>query len=328
MSIEMKPFSQTYVFDVLNMGKEVTQVVNLSAKEMLTASLTQKEFDLLFLELRLRTQFVGKEIILNALERGELKFIYLPKVRLPFWSLDGKTTYVNLFGYYTKGSPDGNKPAKYIGRQIFALAHAAYTTSYVRSDFNSLAMNAQFVKSVVSLYAKQMAGVLNALYGISADPRDYIVSLNMLGRFALANLLGRGKLDEKDNAMVADIVAGVMVKSHHVTPNMVEEALHDVKDEAFKDLSTFIKELGERLLRNGKKANVNDVIRKAILQYGEKYIYCIENLGMFVAFNSTVLMNGNILKDYIVNGTIDVQRQGAFFTIITQRLAAVEASKR
>lgn len=302
--LQVKPFAATYTYNILGLKRDVERVTSLSASNYKDVLLPIEDMKALLNDFMYKVNLSNKNDIVNAIKDGHIVLVYAPTVRLPVWfggTNDNPVTYVNVFGYFVPSK--GSTAARYLPRQVFALCTMAYVMRYVRMDYDSVAITRDVLKDVITCYVRAIYTILDALFSVSLDKMRSGGIVMLIGCFVLRNLCGRESITSNDLMLIYSNVLSNSPVGRSVTFEGVVEFISNFDNNAYQDFGTFVDALTPYLSSKGQLSGVKEsVMRKCILMYGEKFIYGIENLPMFIGLVSTTAMKGTIMKDVMVEG--------------------------
>lgn len=302
--LQVKPFAATYTYNILGLKRDVERVTSLSASNYKDVLLPNEDMKALLNDFMYKVNLSNKNDIVNAIKDGHIILVYAPTIRLPVWfggTNDNPITYVNVFGYFVPSK--GSTAARYLPRQVFALCTMAYVMRYVRMDYDSVAITRDVLKDVITCYVRAIYTILDALFSVSLDKMRSGGIVMLIGCFVLRNLCGKDGITSNDLMLIYSSVLSNSPVGRSVTFEGVVEFISNFDNNAYQDFGTFVDALTPYLSSKGKLSGVKEsVMRKCILMYGEKFIYGIENLPMFIGLVTTTALKGTIMKDVMVEG--------------------------
>lgn len=300
--LQVKPFAATYTYNILGLKRDVERVTSLAASNYKDVLLPMEDMKALLNDFMYKVNLSNKNDIVNAIKEGHIILLYAPTVRLPVWfggTNDNPVTYVNTFGYFVPSK--GSTAARYLPRQVFALCTMAYIMRYVRMDYDSVAITRDILKDFIACYVRSIIKVLDTLFGISLDKTRSAAISMLIGCFALKNLCAKDEINNNDLSLIYASVVATSPSGRSTTFEGVLEYIKGFDENAYQDFGTFIDALTPYLSSKGQLTGVKEsVMRKCILMYGEKFIYGIENLPMFIGLVATSTMKGTIMKDVML----------------------------
>lgn len=291
----------TFVFKALGLEQTIESCAEVNANP-LSYSIPKEILEEIYNEFKFKiTSLQLKNQVMDDIKSGDILIIDSPEcAALQTWMIaDGKGgikhSIVNSFGRI-KIKTDGT--SQYVTREIFALCVLSIIVKRFFLKEVKILNNLTLIKQSAEAYSAMMIAVIDNLFSIRMSG-TVVTHTEMLIRLFFGAYVLEKRFDVQTDQM--DSIFSHILSSKKtglqgldITPRK----LFGVNDgNPLESLDSFFKYLSTTspLLRD---LDVGVFLRKMLMMYGEKSLLMVENFQYFLAYIFTVVIGGNLVKDF------------------------------
>jgi len=297
MSVKIRSIKDTFIGTVLNMPSifnEINKIQN-NPEEFV---LSQDHIRTISSEIKSKITSYGKMNIIDDLANGYTKVVNTHSVPLTGWVVpsdsgdNGFSSVANLFGKVRV-----NKDAHVITfpvREVFGTLLYAHVNRKFIENTRKIQLNSQLTSNCTLVYTRMIMRLIDSTFATSSIPVQSGAIAYCVAKFFIRYVMCREIGKELEN----DICYSVAKRHADVTQNTMLEYVSKVPDAAYEDAQVFFKTLANQftILRG---MDINMIMRRCILQYGEKSMFMIELFPAFLGYTIASTYSSNLIKDYI-----------------------------
>lgn len=291
----MKKITDSFVFNQLLKNENVKNSIKnlVIARDRIDTNAIDEQ--LLIISKKMR--FAGKDTVADLVNNNKIIPLYNPNLSLPkylnsFLKLDQSGMPVALVDLTNFSRVSSEGISDIYPKTLFALLQNGAITYELNNNWNRYTTNINIVKNSSIIYSKIVGKVLDKLYAIKIDSFRSDLIHFLLAKFFIINLCDRLATDNTDR------IAYMSCFNESSFDLIVAEA-SSFSVEAFNSLDGFIKELSKFGMKN---LNIRSFIENYARMYGETTLLSLDYLPAFLGMIFGVAINGNLAKDYIIEG--------------------------
>lgn len=242
-----------------------------------------------------RLNYPSKAKTMNLFDNGILILVNNKEVNIPtylavmpFADAKGGRIMINLSKYSGKTNVV-NSP-----NTLFALMQNGLVSYELFTNWEKYVNNIELMSLSSAIYSELSLKVLDKLYSTNLDKLNSDFISFVFAKFFLVYMAGK-----KDS----DLVDGIAYKScfNKSSFNIIKQKEELLEPELlYKDIFTLFNKLNEMDMHNIK---IRSFIENFVRMYGEQTILAIDHLPLFYHTVFSVIVNGNINKEYIIENT-------------------------
>lgn len=296
MSIRIRPMSETYIANILNINGSIS-MINDSLKKPEKYALTNDHMLSIMNDFKYKINLYGKEIVLAEIEKGNISLQVVPGVPLSGWVVpdssvdEGLLGIGNLFGKVNIKSPT---MAIYQPRPVFGAALFAFILRGYYLNTNKVLFNTQLTTSSTIVYTRMMMQVIDMMFATSSIPLQSAAISYSIAKFYLKYVMGSSLSD----TLIESIALKVAKNQSNVSESAIKEAGSKIPEVSYSNLKDFITTISNEFSVI-KALDVNAMLRKMISLYGEKSVMMVESHYIFLAYTICSTYSSEIIKDFI-----------------------------
>ena len=291
----MKKITDSFVFNQLLKNENVKNSIRnlVIARDKIESSAIEEQLIVITKKMR----FAAKDTVVDLAANGKIIPLYNPNLSLPkylnaFLKLDQTGNPVALVDLTNFSRMNSEGICDIYPKTLFAIMQNGAIAYELNSNWNRYTTNVNIVKNASIIYSKIVGKVLDKLYAIKIDTFNSDLIHFLLAKFFIVNMCDRLATDNTDR------IAYMSCFNESSYDLIVAEA-SSFSVEAFNNLESFIKELSKFGM---KSLNIRGFIENFARMYGETTLLALDYLPAFLGMIFGVAINGNLAKDYIIEG--------------------------
>lgn len=302
MNMGFKTLQDTFVYRNLNKNDAISNNVGkiLQSGTVLNKSNLEEAFVII----NKNFKFPLKYNILKDVEEGGMVLIYSPEntkvpTCMPFLLTmnNNKIIAIVMVDIYGTMSKEGN--INIDPKKLYCIMESAYLAKVCITYQNQICTRNVIISNGSAVYSNMFTRILNKKYALNTDKNKLQKVLLLTSKFYLINLLGLTDSDMLFNYAIKNCVNG--------NPYLLKEANEALKDEDYKDLSTFIAALTKPELNLAMgDLTVRGYLEQYINMYDASALLALESFPYFL-YNILSVTNGAYINNqYILEDIVDV----------------------
>lgn len=291
----------SYVYKVLALDRITQKIANDVVPNLNKHVISDEYLSMITNDVKAKSVGIGKDRIVRNIQVGDIIIINTPGISIPAFCVPKGNKIVaicNIFGK-VKVSKDKSQ-LTYQVKEIFGLLVVAETVKNFFRNEGKFLYNSQLISNVGAIYARMMMRVIDSMFSINVigNERESQFIEYMIIKFYLRRVIEKNLKPNDESANIASIIN----KSKKNSTILYSVGQHQTRSETFPaetftNLDTFCKAMAENVssLRN---LETNVLLRKVILQLGEKATLMLENPQFLFAYLASSAYNTNLIKDF------------------------------
>ena len=291
----MRKITDSFVFNQLLKNENIKNSIrNLNiTRDRIERAAIDEQLSIIAKKMR----FAGKDVVVDLLSNDKIVPLYNPNLSLPkylnsFLKLNQSGMPVAMVDLTNFSRITADDVSDIYPKTLFALLQNGAIAYELNANWNRYTTNINIVKNSSIIYSKLLGKVLDKLYAIKTDNFKSDLVHFLLAKFFLINLCDRLATDNTDRI-------AYMSCFNDSTYDLIVAEADSLGTDCFKSLDLFIMALSKLGM---KSLNIRLFIENFARMYGETTLLALDYLPAFFGVVFSVAINGNLAKDYIIEG--------------------------